>query len=184
MIEVCRQDWYNVNMKKGFTLIELLVAIAVIGVIVALSYAAMGGARRQAQALKAGNDITNLVGTLAMALKKEGRNTWWTEDELGRGANPVAQEILGLSKVLKSAIPGTDDYLYDNDDDILGDNEADEKGVNIILVFPNDSRRDQYFELMDKTLDQKSGAARGRVRKAPGSMLIFNISPDPARLGF
>jgi hypothetical protein len=122
---------------------------------------------------------------MAMTLKSQGRNTWWTEAELTLGSNPAAKEIPGLlKKVPKSAIPGTGEYLYDNDGDILADNEAAEKGVNILIVFDNDITRDEYFELIDKNLDQGSGASRGRVRSAAGSMIVFNISQNPAKLGF
>ena len=78
---------------------------------------------------------------------------WWTEAELGLGANPPANNILGLSKQFKSAIPGVENYIYDNDGDVLADNEASERGVNILLVFSNDIARDQYFDLLDKIVD-------------------------------
>jgi len=175
-------------MKKGFSLIELLVVIAIIGLIAGISYVALGGVRRQAYAVKAQNDIVNIVGSLAMSLKKQERNVWWTEADLGLGSNPAAKNIPGVTDYLKkppkSAIPGTGDYLYDNDSDVMADNEADEKGVNIVLVFPNDEQRDEYFELMDKTAEHGNGPSFGRVRTAPGSMLIFNITPDPSKLGF
>jgi prepilin-type N-terminal cleavage/methylation domain-containing protein len=176
------------STKKGFTLIELLVVVAIIGLLAGISYVALGGPRKQAYALKAGNDIMNTVGALAMTLKKQERNRWWTETELGLGSNPPAKSIPGLTDFLKkppkSAIPGTVDYLYDNDGDMLANEEADEKGVNILLVFPNDQQRDEYFELMDKTAEQSNGPARGRVRTAPGSIIIFNITPDPSKIGF
>lgn len=167
---------------------ELLVVIAIIGLLASISYVALGEPRKQAYSIKAGNDIMNTVTALAMALKKQEKGAWWTEAELGLGNNPAAKNIPGITDFLKkppkSAIPGTGDYLYDNDSDVLGDNEADEKGVNILLVFSNDSDRDKYFQLIDKTAEQSNGPARGRVRTAPGSIIIFNITPDPARIGF
>jgi prepilin-type N-terminal cleavage/methylation domain-containing protein len=175
-------------MRKGFSLIELLVVIAIIGLIAGVSYVALGGVRRQAYVVKAGNDITSMITAMAMTLKKQGKNIWWTEAELGLGNNPPAKNIPGITDYLKrppkSAIPGTVDYFYDNDGDILANDEADEKGVNIVLIFSNDEQRDEYFELMDKTAEHGNGPSLGRVRTAPGSMIIFNITPDPSKLGF
>lgn len=169
-------------------MIELLVVIAIIGLMAGITYVALGGVRRQAYATKARNDIMNIVGAMAMTLKKQDRSIWWTEADLGSGDNPSVKDVPGVTDSLKrppkSAIPGTGEYLYDNDGDVLSDNEADEKGVNILLVFPGDEQRDEYFKLMDKTVDQGNGPSRGRIRTAPGSIIIFNITSDPSKLGF
>ncbi len=161
---------------------ELLVVIAIIAILTGIVVFATRTPRDQAKVTKMTNDVRNIVIALAYELKEQGRQDWWTETELGLGVDPYVGDIIDPSGPLKNIpeplISGVSQYLYDNDGDTLSDNEADEKGVNILLKFNKDSVRDRYFDMFDSKLEYGNGASVGKLRKAPGSIILFNISSD------
>ncbi len=165
--------------KKGFTLIELLVVIAIIGVLASVVMISTVGVRKKAKAIKIMNDGKNIAIGFYSLKKQQELEGWWTEAEIGAGANPGIDKISGLETVMPKIptppIGGIDAYQYDNDEDILEENEASEKGVNILLTFSNDKERDEYFQLLDDLIEKGTGSSKGRIRTAPGSILVFNV---------
>lgn len=168
--------------KKGFTLIELLVVIAIIGILSVISVVALGAAKSRAKSASVVVQTGQVEKAFFLAYVEEGRNTWWTEDEVGIN-NPRISDIIAIEsgplssfsnyfQTVPNEIISGSEVRYDNDgNESTPDCSGDiRRGVNLVIYNVSWENTKSLDEFYDQQLDASCGKIRYVRRNAGGAL--------------
>lgn len=172
----------SLRTSSGFTLIELLVVIAIIGVLAVIVVASVGSAQKKAKSAAVVAQSGQVEKAFFAAYVEEGRDTWWTEAEVGIN-NPKISDIIGIEsgplssfsnyfKATPNDIIADSEIRYDNDGtastpDCSGDIRH---GVNLIIYRVSWDNTESLDLFYDNELDASCGKIR-YVRPNSGGAL-------------
>ncbi|MCA9362772.1 prepilin-type N-terminal cleavage/methylation domain-containing protein [Candidatus Kaiserbacteria bacterium] len=183
------KNYFN---NHGFTLVEIIVVVSVITILAATALTQFGGAREQAQIVKAYNDILQFEVALNNNIVAN-ENNWPVTSNSGVSIEDLYNcnsgcDFPDFSKYLSELpdqLPGSIGYYYHNGNQsyrCTGSNTF-ATGVNIRIhqnVSGTEGQKfmDLLYEYLDNKIDKDDDTNCGQVRRGGASHSIYYLIGD------